>query len=1380
MSQTTESASLEDSLINLNNTLNKDQGIVNTSSAGRFLESPGKIDEQYREYASTHLIQDDITRFMEDLVESLNDPDEDRSIPGYIVGPFGYGKTSTAGKVWHQLEQNENYVTTPPIYFDELQSLVDAVYGWLRYKLNSEDHLAELEEIYERHLETNVEDIVKDTDIEADDRDDVHDQLQQLVQRGEIDVTFTVDNLLSFLSEANTLVKDAGYDGLVVIADELQQFISNAPSDKKAYSQLRDIAKSIALGLRKGDGLGLLFTMDDGLEGDLNVNADDVLARLSEQNVTIDLRNVYDREFPKRLWDSLAEKYGFEDQRYEVISEDALNALGQICERGKPLSNGPRTVVDILTIGIDHYLNTGETFDALVLANAYYKGTVRYKGDHIKQGMTSAINADVVDNESRENFIKICGVFPRGVPDDVLDKYDLREARDAVKNDLHGQHIITHEEGYTLKRLERDDEDRGIKDEIFTQFYQKYDTTDVHNDHAREIFQSVVLEEEIFEGKRGRGLNSWVTREGDEFSVHTGGVHKAVFKGSFNGDEYPHRHLAIVVGEDQDPVIDLAEDVDDADLTFAFVTDMSGDAEPHIERPADDLAVLYLDFMDELDDLPGGLQLLEDYMSPDDVNGHLLLSLYNFIEEWQKTNSVNPNQESQLEYVQGNLIEQSVTKLFGTPLNEDPELGVDPDSRRTIQAQKVIPTLFNRAIEDVYPEYETLFVSGNYDTFLEDYEGLLIGNEPDLQVSQKRGNREITADKQRLADGIGVDSVATAETRYRKVLESLVDVVDWDGEKRTIKLKLHPLEQQLKETIEEQNDEHLRYEEAYEIGAAGGYRTEEVDWALRLLEARQYINRYPEASTPYVELDEVAIDYTEVSERLESVIDLFETATSLVEDGDLNRDWSDADEIESKLSSLESELDGATDEDIELLDRVLDDVSQIEQQINSELGQIEAVYKERCRNTKRDLDGLSTASKPRGLQKSVEGASVTYHIHIRDLQEELTSEFESAQNDVSEAASELQSVLDRGERAGSDTVDRIQAYKQALNDAQSAESAFETKQAEIADKAQDYESWVNLAQEMGDLREKMGSYIQNHDDASQVEGLKNQLDELMSEIMSEFASSSSDSDGVLTNAGVYRSRFDEDIAARYEAITEADQQDFQYRRNVLENTVATGTEGRGQLRQTLSPRNPAESRQNLSADFARQLRENRGGIEEIREDIDTVRNKVEYTQMLNQVPDDPDSAPEAILEDLETFEGRIDRISRAIDSITLRDVIPLPDDDDKSDDFPKTDDELTLSIGDDEVEIGSELSDIRESVDDISTEVKRWRSISDVPPDLQYIHDELSSRKARDIEDILTTIGNQQSNGKQELNIDEFFEDLQELFEDNHITIEIKSEHRQS
>jgi len=384
---------IESSLRELNDTLNKDEGIVNTSSAHRFLDQPSDIEAEYIEYARTHLIQTDIQRFIDSLTEALEDEDLNKSVPGYIVGPYGFGKTSTTGKVWYLLDQEDDYITTPPIYFDELQSIVDAVYGWMRFRLRDrEEHLETLERRYQAKVTSNVEDIVDQTGF--DDKDQTREEFERLIESGSIDIEFSVQHVLDFLSECNQIAKDAGYKGLVVIADELQQFISSHSSDKEAYSKLRDIAKSTALGLNEGDGLGLLFTMDDGLHGDLDVNADDVLARLAEQNVQLNLANVYNRDFPTKLWESLAETYGFNDKRYEVITEDTLDAIGQICERGPPLSNGPRSVVDILTIAIEHYLSESEAFDALDLANAYYNGVVRFKGDHIKTAITEAINSD--------------------------------------------------------------------------------------------------------------------------------------------------------------------------------------------------------------------------------------------------------------------------------------------------------------------------------------------------------------------------------------------------------------------------------------------------------------------------------------------------------------------------------------------------------------------------------------------------------------------------------------------------------------------------------------------------------------------------------------------------------------------------------------------------------------------------------------------------------------------------------------------------------------------------------------------------------------------------------------------------------------------------
>ncbi|WP_143414661.1 hypothetical protein [Halorubrum sp. SD683] len=1354
------SNTLRESLIQLNDTINKDEGIVNTSSAHRFLNKPQEIEDQYVEYARTHLVQPDIDRFLGALTGSLSDPDNDRSVPGYIVGPYGYGKTSTAGKVWYTLENENNYIATPPIYFKDLQAIIDAVYGWMRHRLTGrEDYLEELEESYEAKATNNVDDLVSQTGL--DNKDDVKNELEDLIEAGAIDIEFSVNSVLEFLSECNQIARDAGFDGLVVIADELQQFVSNHNSDKEAYSELRDIAKSIALGLNEGDGLGLLFTMDDGLHSDLDVNADDVLARLSEQNVKLNLSSVYNRQFPSNLWDSLSKKYDFHDERHEIISEDALDAIGQICERGPPLSNGPRTVVDILTIGIQHWLDDDTPYDALDLANSYYQGTVRYKGEKIKAAITEAVNADVINSTERENFIKLCGVFPRGVSDELLEKYGVYTAKEDVKGTLHGQLIITHEEGRTLKSLEREGEDRGIKDELFTQFYRKYDTTDIYNENASQIFRDVVLKEELFPAKRGKTLNSWITDQ--DFAPETQQVYTAVFSGSFNGQQYPKRILEIRTGHTGETVAN-ATSGRDFDLSFGFVHHMEKreTVNPSIEQSDRDEVVFHLNFLDSFDSLPSNIALLEDYMSPEDVNPHLLLSLYKFIGNWTEQKTINPNEEEQLQYIRDQLITQSVQKLFGPPINGDDFLSEEGSDRRTTQPTQVVQKAFNIVIEDVYQDYTTLFISDNYKTFLDDYESLLYGNEPDLLISQKRGNKPIEGTKTDIANALGVSSNSTAKTRLDKQFSSLAEVEVWSGTDARIRLTLHPLEEHLKEAIEEADDEQLTISEAYEVGSKTGHRTEEVDWALRLLDAREYIIRHEEEE--YVELSDIAIDRGDVLKRYENIK---EKADSLA---GFESTWDDEKEVMEKLNEVEEALEDAGEEDIELLDQALGTLTTVENLISTRASAVQATYRERCRNKKQALSSKATKKPPRDMKSDVQDAKVPFEMHLDDVRVTLENEFKSIKQDAEDAKDELQGKIDAAD--GAEPLRAIEKLQNGLEEAKTAESDLDERFEEVEEKAADYSAWCDLAQDMGEIRSEMVRYKDSHDDPGQAKVLLEQLDDQLGEIQEAFQR---DTQQTLRDAGVHRESFT-DIETEFKQITEGDRDVFTFRKRVLENTIREATKGHATIRHTLDPNDPQQSRSNLHHEFTSQLKEEDGGFDDIRERIERVRGTLGYAELLNQVPDDPEHTPESIETGLEEVEQHIASVEQAVSEMDVKDDIPLPEADEREEDFPQTSKTLQLIVEDEPVDIASRIVAQRELVDSYESEIKKWRKTTEEPSEgLQYLMNEIEYGQGTDIETILTNVA-EKNDGS--LDIDNVFDDLQELFEGNHIQITVKSEHR--
>ena len=1355
-----QSRSLDDALRDLNNTLNKDEGIVNTSSAHRFRDQPADIDDEYQEYARTHLVQPDIDRFINELIDSLSDPDMEKSVPGYIVGPYGFGKTSTAGKVWYVLEDEYNYISTPPIYFDELQSIVDAVYGWMSYRLQDRpDYLGELDRVYEAKATNNIEDVVDQTD--AEDKEEFRDDLQELVDSGKIDIDFSVTHVLEFLSECNQIAQEAGYAGLVVIADELQQFVSSHPSDKKAYSELRDLAKNIALGLNDGNGLGLLLTMDDGLHGDLDVNADDVLARLAEQNVKLNLSNVYARDFPTELWADLSRTFEFDERHHDIITEDALDAIGQICERGPPLSNGPRTVVDLFTIAIDHWLSEKNAFDALDLANAYYNGVVRFKGDHIKTAISEGTNADLINNPDRKDFIKLCGVFPRGISGDRLEQYGVHDAKEAVKSDLHGQIIITHEEGRTLKRLEREDEDRGIRDELFTQFYRDYDTTDVYNNNAASVFREHVLQEEIFPASRGKSLSSWVTEH--EFEPETGGVYAAVFHGAFNGQQYPKRHIEIRVGSDADAVRTPAEGVN-VDLSIGFVCDMEkdNDTTPHIEQVADDEALIYLDFTDAFGSLPNNIQMLDNYMSPEDVNPHLLLSLHNFMISWEEKRTINPNQSEQLDYIRNQLINKSIKKLFGPPLNTDKFISDGESSRRSVQATKVVEQAFTRMIAELYPDYTTLFISDNYVTFLEDYESLLIGNDPDIRISQKRGNTPIEGTKGDIADALGVSSNSTAKTRLEKQFETLIEKEMWSGSDARIRLKLHPLETILKDAIEDASDQTVRIEELATIAGKYGYREEEVNWALRLLAGREYIERDNDEGV--VELSDIAIDYTEVEEKYESL------QSRVADLNDIADSWNEYDEVVAQLDSISRDLDDASDEDIELLDKILADLQDIERTVDSQERATHATYLERCRGRRDNLKEFSSKTPPRDLNQSTDNVNIPFGMHLSDIKSELKVEFKDIQNRAEEAESMLQTQINSVESEAS--IDSIKALQRALTEAERTEGDINEDIANIESTAQDYADWCQLAVNMAGTRDEMVRYQNNHDDSTPVDPLVEELNQQLNEIQNAFQR---DKDAILRNAGMHRSEF-ADIADLFQEITEGDEDDFRYRRFVLENTLEQATDSHPSIRQNPNPNNPQRARSNLRHEFSRQLRENDNGLEDLRDLIGSIRTGIQYAEMLNQVPEDVELRPEEIREQLVTVEDHLEAIDQAVQAMDIKDNIQLPEQDERSETFPETEKALILEIEDEPVGIGERVNTQREHLNELQEMVTQWRQTTITPPDeLQHIMEKLDYRQPKDLESVLIALADQAGSDP---DLGEFFDQLQELFEGNHIEISVKSEHR--
>jgi hypothetical protein len=85
--------------------------IIATYTASALLTSPQTVHEAYTEHALTHMSLGDTSTYLERLLNWVLV--NKGCVVGAIVGPYGYGKTSTAVYLWRECEQ-QKIIGVPP------------------------------------------------------------------------------------------------------------------------------------------------------------------------------------------------------------------------------------------------------------------------------------------------------------------------------------------------------------------------------------------------------------------------------------------------------------------------------------------------------------------------------------------------------------------------------------------------------------------------------------------------------------------------------------------------------------------------------------------------------------------------------------------------------------------------------------------------------------------------------------------------------------------------------------------------------------------------------------------------------------------------------------------------------------------------------------------------------------------------------------------------------------------------------------------------------------------------------------------------------------------------------------------------------------------
>ena len=921
----------------LNYILNK-QEIITTVSCDDLITRPAEIENSYQQHARTHIPLGDTSDMDRKFLTQVHNA---KTPVGAVVAPYGYGKTSTMGFLWYRAEA-DGYIATPPFEMTTLQDVLKASYGWTKYRVaqRSNDLATRLDQIHKTYTEQTLQESAswyaqqqKIKQIAA------FNMLSDLEKKGELTREVSPSRLLKYLDEITEVVLEAGFKGLVILPDELQQYISRSKTHRSIVEELRQFVWGL---FSRKSRFGVLFSMPDYAESAIREAGDDILQRLRQDNIYYNLSGIYGSDFPKHLWERYDKALNLGEFGKRIFGVGTLEAIGQIASR-PDLGNGPRTVVNLFRIAIENYRDQDKAFTPEKLIDSYLHGDVKFEGQtpKIRVAVNDALDAPIVNSDLKRSAIKYLAAFPNtGCPDNIQQKYEIQDAiAEISKAGGQGTLIVYQMVGYTLRELLRTGSETDIFGQVARDFWRLYDEDDLRAEAAQSAFIKEIVPR-IFPAKKGSVLSSWSRLDKQEDM--TSRCYQTTLEGTF-ADSYPKRKLHIQVTIDEGRFGE--NDPKKADLEFDFFLNWNVDDDAAGRLTQSNKTHIRFDLgMRQRSEstLPSDIKQLQEHIHPSRVTPLLMLSLVDYIDRWVREKDLEPTVEEQrlLDHFKERLIGHCILKLFNADLANTFK-GLEHGQVQLLTGERFVNRLFTMLCEQIWPDYATFIVQARYKEIIDDYIKAL----QTLSPKQRRGIAPITGTKDRLSRRFGYQSHATFETRLKSELKHLVHIMDWEGSSGRIKLKLHPLEAQFLEAFRSSSNKQefdgkevpaMSPQQLLQIGSAQGYRPEEVMIACQLLGARGYVRLASDRKLMLL------ADDTRPLEQIKSdVRRLLGCSQAFANSLESNQH---AKECVTELANLQEMLKA------DLKNDELSDVDYRVQQIQGEVGQIIEVYQREFRS----------------------------------------------------------------------------------------------------------------------------------------------------------------------------------------------------------------------------------------------------------------------------------------------------------------------------------------------------------------------------------------------------------------------------------------------
>lgn len=971
--------------------------IVDTAMAEDLENQPEKIRVRYEPYAQVYFATEEVRKLLRKLIDELR---SGRSVTGYLSADYGYGKTATIIYLWKQCLDN-NFVAVPPFLFRRLRNIIQATKGWLEYQLRSTrpDLLPELEKIDKECSELSVEESVRNivsrySITKAKARAIVK---ELLVNRGDFTNASIV---LSFLESAAYLAIKAGFKGLVVFADESQEFLrTEEGGHREAIQTLSELIKGIRAKASIPFAL-MLAIPKQPTEAAIEEQAGDIMQRMRERGTALSLHDAYGFKFPRDLWEHLCKVFG-DELAWQAVDGRTLESLGQICER-RDLSNGPRTVINVFKRIAQHYQLKKRPYTPIDLIDDYLEGHIVFEGRETKLTTTvrRLLEFPIIrHNLQRQQAVKILAAFPHGVDKNKAGElYSVIEEL-ADKEQWLGEHITQLSEGYALVSLQEHVMARPILDEIIRDFRRRW--YNIWDEEEKQKLASAGFFKEILpmlfpQREAGQYAN---------FSGHKNFRHddRSVAFMSLEGcfenlfARFPNRKVSVAVSFDSNALVRFTPpEGEDLDLDFRFFLEFPNDSSTltSIVTAKNDRRIdFHLNMRRTFEGrFPSDLAFLRDTMAPERTSAQMLLGLSMRMWGWLEEHKDTSEADRQMIEANRRAIHRYALQLL-LPDASDPNRVQTIGIKVLGAGQRIIESAFEAKCSELYPDYKPLMITKEWKNYLRHYREAMAKR----PLAERRSRQPFLGTKDEIARAFGWSYTAFESGSHILETMGLLEVQFSRGRDAENELRVffreHPLEVLLRETLKDEGFtesvsigarirqvKSISMKRLYGVSRKQGYLMEEVDEAIELAFLRKYLERLSDSNTVQepvdsLDHDELESQWNELKQRLDMLRDRFKD--------DLDRYIVLLNDAREYLTNTEDEV-------------ALDAVDRKMHELRSRLDEfIQTKKNELAKNSEKLIEELEQSNRncaPYDLENPIKG-SVEFVRHVDDQRKVLQKRF---------------------------------------------------------------------------------------------------------------------------------------------------------------------------------------------------------------------------------------------------------------------------------------------------------------------------------------------------------------------------------------------------